>query len=131
MSTLPLRTERLSAKLHVTLAGAAVNLLLAAGKVAAGIYGRSEALIVDGVHSFSDLATDILVFVALRVAGHGADETHPYGHGRFETAAAVLLGLVLTALAGGLFGTPLNACKQEPPCGSRVAGRLALPSLRS
>jgi cation diffusion facilitator family transporter len=101
MSTLPLRTERLSAKLHVTLAGAAVNLLLAAGKVAAGIYGRSEALIVDGVHSFSDLATDILVFVALRVAGHGADETHPYGHGRFETAAAVLLGLVLTALAGG------------------------------
>lgn len=100
MSTLPLRTERLSAKLHVTLAGAAVNLVLAAGKVAAGIYGRSEALIVDGVHSFSDLATDVLVFIALRVAGHGADETHPYGHGRFETAAAVVLGLVLTALAG-------------------------------
>ncbi|MFN3918827.1 MAG: cation diffusion facilitator family transporter [Methylohalobius sp.] len=101
MSTLPLRTERLSAKLHVTLAGAAVNLLLAAGKVAGGIYGRSEALIVDGVHSFSDLATDVLVFIALRVAGHGADEAHPYGHGRFETAAAVLLGLILTALAGG------------------------------
>ncbi len=97
-----MRDAQLAAKLRVTLVGAAVNLLLATGKIAAGIYGKSEALIVDGVHSFSDLATDVLVLVTLRIAGHGADEAHPYGHGKFETVASVLLGLVLIALAGAL-----------------------------
>lgn len=102
MSSAALRAERLTAKLYVTVVGAIVNLLLATAKVAVGIYGRSEALIVDGIHSFSDLATDVLILITLRIAGHSADETHPYGHGRFETAAAVLLGLVLTAMAGAV-----------------------------
>jgi cation diffusion facilitator family transporter len=97
-----MKDAQLSVKTRVTLVGAAVNLLLAIGKIAAGIYGKSAALIVDGVHSFSDLATDVLVLVTLRIAGRGADEAHPYGHGKFETIAAVLFGLVLIALAGAL-----------------------------
>ncbi|MCX8048256.1 MAG: cation diffusion facilitator family transporter [Methylohalobius sp.] len=102
MSTTALRTERSHAKLRITLVGAGINLALAAGKVAAGIYGRSSALIVDGLHSLSDLATDILVFFTLHLAGQDADDTHPYGHGRFETAAAMVLGLILAAVAAGV-----------------------------
>ncbi|GAB6067060.1 cation diffusion facilitator family transporter [Methylothermus subterraneus] len=113
MSTTLHRAKLLEAKLHVTLMGAAVNVLLAAGKIAGGIYGRSEALIVDGIHSVSDLATDALVFFTLRLAGRGADETHPYGHGRFETAAAIGLGLVLAAVAAGVILDAAERLQQE------------------
>ncbi|MBN2700089.1 MAG: cation transporter [Methylothermaceae bacterium] len=101
--TLPsLQAEQLRAKQRVTLVGGVVNLLLAVGKIAAGYYGRSGALIVDGVHSFSDLATDLLILFTVRFAGQSADESHPYGHGRFETLATVALGGFLAAVAAGI-----------------------------
>ncbi len=97
MSAASFRTKQ-----RVTLVGVGVNLLLATAKVVAGFYGYSQALIADGIHSFSDLATDILVLVTFRFSSQSADETHPYGHGRFETLAAVVLGLFLTALAASI-----------------------------
>lgn len=102
MNTETLRLQRTQAKQQVTLIGGVVNLLLAIGKVVAGYHGHSQALIVDGIHSFSDLATDLLLLTIFRFAGHGADDAHPYGHGRFETIAAVILGLFLATLAGGI-----------------------------
>ena len=89
------------AKQRVTLIGSLINVLLAVGKILAGWIGNSQALIVDGVHSLSDLVSDALVLWASRVGSHGADVDHPYGHARIETAATVGVGALLLLIAGG------------------------------
>ena len=91
--------SRTAAIQRVTLVGAAVNVALAAAKIVLGLLGNSWALVVDGIHSLSDLATDVLVVVVAHYGGQSADEDHPYGHQRYETAAAVALGTLL-ALTG-------------------------------
>ncbi|MGD8710269.1 MAG: cation diffusion facilitator family transporter [Ectothiorhodospiraceae bacterium] len=88
-------------KTRITLIGAAANLLLAALKVVIGFIGQSQALIVDGIHSLSDLVSDGLVLFAAHAGSKDADDNHPYGHGRFETAATVAIGVVLLMVAGG------------------------------
>ncbi|MCP5417632.1 MAG: cation transporter [Chromatiaceae bacterium] len=87
---------------RVTLVGAVINVLLSALKVAAGWLGSSHALIADGIHSLSDLATDLVVLLAAKHGAKDADEEHPYGHGRFETLATVVLGIVLILVAFGI-----------------------------
>ena len=96
------RDQRQQASSRAAWIGALVNVVLSAVKIIAGIVGHSQALIVDGIHSVSDLLTDILVVVAGRHAAHGPDEDHPYGHGRFETAATLALGAFLVLVAGGI-----------------------------
>ena len=86
----------------VTLIGAAVDLLLGVAKILVGIAASSQALIADGVHSLSDLATDFLVLFAAKHAHREADEEHPYGHGRIETVATVVLGVALIIVAIGI-----------------------------
>ncbi len=115
MNSTVIRAEQTHAKQKVTLLGGLVNLLLAIGKVVAGYYGHSQALIVDGIHSFSDLATDLLVLLIFRVAGHSADDAHPYGHGRFETIAAVILGLFLAGVAAGITWDAARRLQGEEP----------------
>ena len=83
------------AKRRVTWTGAGVNLVLAGAKFAAGFLGRSAAMVSDAAHSLSDLVSDAVVLLGLRFSDRPADEGHPYGHGRFETLAAFILGLVL------------------------------------
>jgi len=90
-----------SVKMRITLVGAAVNLVLAILKVVLGVVGRSQALLVDGIHSLSDLVSDFLVVVAAHSSGKEADEDHPYGHARFETAGTVAVGVLLIMVAGG------------------------------
>ena len=94
--------SRLTVVRRVTLIGAVVDLLLGIAKIAGGWIGNSQALIADGVHSLSDLGTDVLVLVAAKAAHADADEEHPYGHARIETAATVGLGLALLAVAAGI-----------------------------
>ena len=86
----------------VTIVGAVVDLLLGITKILAGVAASSQALIADGIHSFSDLATDFLVLFAAKHAHREADEEHPYGHGRIETVATVLLGVSLVLVAVGI-----------------------------
>ena len=86
----------------VTIVGAAVNIVLSVIKMLAGWLGSSHALIADGIHSLSDLATDVVVLVAAKHGAKGADEEHPYGHGRIETLATVVLGAVLILVALGI-----------------------------
>ena len=86
----------------VTIVGAIINVALAAAKVAFGIMGHSQALIADGIHSFSDLATDALVLIGAKQGSRDADADHPYGHGRFETAATVALGTLLIIVGLGI-----------------------------
>lgn len=80
---------------HVTLIGSAIDLLLGIVKIVIGVFAHSSALIADGVHSISDLLTDIIVIVVLRLSHQAPDRDHPWGHGRFETVATVALGVVL------------------------------------
>lgn len=94
--------ERSRATRRATLVGAVVNLLLAAVKVVVGWLGQSQALIADGIHSLSDLATDAMVWFASMHGSREADETHPYGHARIETAATVGLGAILGLVGVGI-----------------------------
>jgi len=94
--------EEYRVKRRVTLVCAALNLLLAGLKLFLGVVGQSQALIADGIHSLSDLASDAMVLVAIRFASDEADEEHPYGHARFETVATVILGLLLLLVAVGI-----------------------------
>jgi cation diffusion facilitator family transporter len=86
----------------VTLVGSAFDLTLGVLKIVFGYLANSQALIADGVHSLSDLATDFMVLFAAKHGSKDADEAHPYGHGRFETLATVALGIALIVVAGGI-----------------------------
>jgi len=93
----------------VTLVGAVVNALLILCKFIAGIFGQSQALIADAIHSVSDLFTDAVVLFGLRVGRKEPDEKHHFGHARIETLASAIVGLALivTALYLGI-GAALN-----------------------
>ena len=94
------RIKRLKAK--ASYVGATVNVFQAAIKISFGILFQSAALIADGIHSLSDLLSDLLVIIAVRLGSREADREHPYGHRRFETIATVLLGISLIAIGGGI-----------------------------
>jgi cation diffusion facilitator family transporter len=96
------RTARYQEIRKVTLIGSVIDLLLGVGKIFVGMIAGSHALIADGVHSLSDLATDFLVLFAAKHAHREADEEHPYGHGRIETVATVALGVALVVVAVGI-----------------------------
>lgn len=89
-------------KIQITLIAAFVNLFAGCGKLFLGITGQSQALVADGVHSLSDLLTDVLTLAAIGMGSKSADQDHPYGHARFETLAAVILGLSLLGVAVGI-----------------------------
>jgi cation diffusion facilitator family transporter len=93
------RTVSARAGRSVTLVGALVNVLLILLKFFAGIFGNSQALIADAVHSVSDLFTDAIVLLGLRVGRKAPDEEHPFGHGRIETLASAIVGMALIATA--------------------------------
>ncbi len=97
---------------RVTAVGLAVNVVLAVGKLAAGLAGRSGAMIADAVHSVSDFATDIVVLVCVRLSSRPRDEDHDYGHGKYETLASVLIGLALAAVAIGIFANSVGLIKR-------------------
>ncbi len=87
---------------HVTWVGFWVNAALGVGKVLAGIFGRSTAMIADGIHSFSDFITDLIVIVFVGVARRKADHRYQYGHGKYETFATLIVAIIL-GIVGILF----------------------------
>lgn len=97
--------ERLAAAQECTWVSVAVNLLLTALQLVVGYFGRSQALVADGLHTLSDLLSDFLVLLASRQGSRLADAEHPYGHARIETAATLLLGSVLVVLGISLLVT--------------------------
>lgn len=102
----------------ITLWGALLNIFLMILKIFSGILIRSSALIADGIHSFSDLATDIVVLIGTRLSHRPPDETHPYGHGKMETIASQLIALTLVVLSVGLIwsaGTSIYRHEQNYP----------------
>jgi cation diffusion facilitator family transporter len=96
------KDQRFPQARRTTWIGMVINLFLISFKVLAGIWGRSEAIIADAVHSASDFITDALVLVGLKISERPKDETHPYGHGRVETIATFLVGLILGTAGLGI-----------------------------
>lgn len=92
-------TEAARAGRSVTLIGAVVNAFLIILKFSAGIFGKSQALIADAVHSISDLFTDAVVLLGLRMGRKPPDDEHHFGHARVETLASAVVGLALIATA--------------------------------
>ncbi len=84
---------------RITWIGIVAELLLIGIKLTAGVFGRSQALIADGIHSASDLVTDVVTLVALRLGRQPEDHEHPYGHGKIEDLAAFLVGIALVMVA--------------------------------
>ncbi len=86
----------------ITLWGAVVNIALTVLKIVAGVLGRSAAMIADGVHSLSDLLSDIVVIVFTHISSKGKDRDHSFGHGKFETLATLIVSVILMAVGADL-----------------------------
>ena len=86
----------------VTLVGSIGNLVLLTFKFVAGIVGHSAAMVADAVHSLSDYVTDLIVLVFVRIGAKPQDESHDYGHGKFETLATLFVALALVGAAIGI-----------------------------
>ena len=86
----------------VTLVGSAGNVALLTFKFIAGVMGNSAAMIADAVHSLSDFITDVIVLAFVHVSAKPQDESHDYGHGKYETFATFIIGLAIMAAATGI-----------------------------
>ena len=87
---------------RITWAGSIVNFLLLIVKFLAGIIGHSAAMVADAVHSLSDFVTDIIVILFVRISGKPEDEGHDYGHGKYETLATAIIGIILFFVGVGI-----------------------------
>lgn len=94
--------DRSSEAQRATWVSVAVNLVMTVVQIVIGWLAHSQSLVAHGVHSFSDLLSDFLVIYASRQSAHPADQLHPYGHARVETAATLVLGASLTLIGGGI-----------------------------
>lgn len=113
---------------RVTLTGFFANLLLTVGKVVAGIFGRSAAMVADGLHSASDVFTDLVVLVFVKISAKPRDKCHDYGHGKYETLATVIIGLALLGVGGTVVWKSAGAIYRFFSSGVEVAqpGMVAL-----
>ena len=93
----------------ITLWGTAVNLLLTVFKIVAGVLGRSAAMIADGVHSLSDLLSDIVVLIFTHISSKGKDRDHSFGHGKFETLATLIVSTILVAVGANLMANGVSS----------------------
>lgn len=105
--------ERIAAATRSTWVSVGVNVVLTITQIAVGIVARSQGLIADGIHSLSDLVADFVVLLASHHSRKDADEDHPYGHQRFETAASLALGALLLAVGLGMLWSAVQ--KLESP----------------
>ncbi|WP_114971462.1 cation diffusion facilitator family transporter [Rhodoferax ferrireducens] len=105
--------ERAAAASRSTWVSVGVNLVLTITQIAVGVVAKSQGLIADGIHSLSDLVADFVVLFASHHSQKDADEDHPYGHQRFETAASLVLGTLLLAVGVGMLWSAVR--KLEAP----------------
>lgn len=85
-----------------TIIGSIGNLLLMIFKFVAGILGHSSAMIADAMHSVSDFVTDVIVLIFVKISSRPCDTDHQYGHGKYETLATSIIGLVLLCVGVGI-----------------------------
>ena len=104
-----MKENREKAIRRVTVLGAAVNTMLTAIKILAGIFGRSAAMVADGVHSLSDLLSDFVVLVFTHISSKGRDKGHSFGHGKFETLATSLVSLLLIVAGAKMMASGIES----------------------
>ena len=100
---------------RVTIIGAVLDTVLGILKILIGVIANSTALIADGIHSLSDLLTDFMVVVVLRLSHQAPDDNHPWGHARFETVGTVALGVILVGVGGAMAYDSLQLLFSEQP----------------
>jgi len=105
--------ERSAAASRCTWVSVGVNLVLTLIQILVGVYAKSQGLIADGIHTLSDLVADFVVLFASHHSKKDADLDHPYGHQRFETAASLVLGMLLMAVGAGMLWSAFH--KLEDP----------------
>ena len=105
--------ERAAAASRCTWVSVGVNLILTLNQIVVGVYAKSQGLIADGIHTLSDLVADFVVLFANHHSKKDADLDHPYGHQRFETAASLVLGMLLMAVGAGMLWSAFH--KLEDP----------------
>lgn len=93
---------RYGASRRVTLVSVVWNLILTVAQIVIGFVGHSQALVADGLHTLSDFITDFMVLFALKHGRKDADQEHPYGHARIETAVTMILGIMLVVVGAGI-----------------------------
>ena len=86
-----------------------MNLTLTAGKIAAGILGRSAAMVADGIHSLSDLLSDFVVLAFTRISSKGKDRDHSFGHGKYETLATLIVSVILVSVGANMMSSGVKA----------------------
>lgn len=123
--------ERTRAAQRVTWVGFYINFALSAIKILAGIFGKSTAMIADGIHSLSDFITDMIVVFFIGISGKDRDHDHKYGHGKYETFATMLISVALIIVALGIFWSGVskiydvwNGAKLEQPSLMALAAAL-------
>ncbi len=109
----------------ITYIGIVVNIALAVVKVVVGSLAGSLALVADGLHSISDVATDAAVLLGLRLGSKEPDQSHPYGHGRAETFSAGLIALVLILVGGAMIYYATMAIARDAVTVPRLAVLIA------
>lgn len=86
----------------VSLVSIIANTVLSVGKLLAGIFANSGAMISDAIHSASDVFSSIIVMIGVKISAKQADDDHPYGHERLECVAAIILATILSATGLGI-----------------------------
>jgi len=104
----------------ITYLGMVINVALAIVKIAIGLLAGSLALVADGVHSFSDLVTDAVVLLGVRLGSKKPDSSHPYGHGRAETLAAGLIAVILVSVGGAMIYYATMAIARDEVTAPRI-----------
>lgn len=108
---------------RVTQMGLGVNIVLSLLKISAGWLGHSQAVLADGVHSLSDVTSDVAVLVGVRFWNAPADDSHPHGHARIEALVTLFIGLMLGSVAVGLCYHAIVSVREAT---SATPGRLAV-----
>ena len=116
--------QRAAAASRSTWVSVGVNLVLTITQIAVGIVAKSQGLVADGIHSLSDLVADFVVLFAGHHSKKDADQDHPYGHQRFETAASLVLGTLLLLVGAGMLWSAFR--KLEEPATVQTVHIVAL-----
>lgn len=123
---MPITEEERSRAAHrSTMVSVVVNILLSSLQLTVGLLAKSQALIADAVHSFSDLIADGIVLWANKYSAKAPDDDHPYGHRRFETAATFAVGVILVLVGAGMVWNGIS--KLQRPDELAKVGAIALP----
>ena len=94
---------------RITIIGAVANTILSIIKVLVGIFGKSAAMIADGIHSLSDLVSDAVVLIFTHISSKGKDKRHAFGHGKFETLATLIVSIILMIVAAILMSEGIQS----------------------